>query len=431
MSYMAGLSVRYPDTCGKREAVSAEGSQPWKRARQGKSGRLSAPGFVLWKLAGSWSTKRMIGQSLLPGSLVYGLFLLFYLFSDKAFRSRNRSNGTRNVNVRLYAVGGGHAWRAANHSIRGIREYMVPMGSEELRRRRAPGFVLRRLAGELVDKENDRTVAAPGELGIRSLSSFLSLLRQSFSEPKPFQWHQERQRPSVCCWWRPCLARGEPLHSGNSGIHGPDGVRGTSKAPGARVCLEEIRREVGRRRENDPAVAAPGELGIKSLSSFLSLLRHSFSGPQPFQWHQERQRPSVCCWWRPCLARGEPLHSGNSGIHGPNGVRGISKAPGAWVCLEEVRRKVGRRRENDPAVAAPGELGIKSLSSLLSLFPTQLFWHQTVSAGVLASARMEEEGSSNTGSPVRCCARNNRNPLRSRPGRQDGGEARSNTEDAG
>ena len=80
----------------------------------------------------------------------------------------------------------GHAWPAVNHSIRGIQEYMGPMGSEELRRRRAPGFVLRRLAGELVDKENDWTVAAPGELGIQSLSSFLSLFRQSFSEPQPY-----------------------------------------------------------------------------------------------------------------------------------------------------------------------------------------------------------------------------------------------------
>ena len=154
MSYMARLSVRYPDTCGKREAVSAEGSQPWKRARQGKSGRFSALGFVL-----------------------------------------------------------------------------------------------RRLAGELVDKENERTVAAPREPGMKSFSLLLSIFRHSFSELQPFQWHQERQRPSVCCWWWPCLARGEPLHSGNSGIHGPDGVRGTSKAPGAWVRLEEVGRGVGRQRE--------------------------------------------------------------------------------------------------------------------------------------------------------------------------------------
>ena len=191
----------------------------------------------------------MIGQSLLLGSLVRSPFLCFSPFSDTAFRSCNRSNGTRNVNVRLYAVGGGHAWHAANHSIQGIQEYMVPMGSEELRRRRAPGFVLRRLAGELVDKENDRTVAAPREPGTKSLSLLLSIFRHSFSEPQPFQWHQERQRPSVCCWWWPCLAHGEPLHSGNSGIHGPDGIRGTSKAPGAWVRLEEVGRGVGRQGE--------------------------------------------------------------------------------------------------------------------------------------------------------------------------------------
>ena len=206
---------------------------------------------------------------------------------------------------------------------------MVPMGSEELRRRRAPGFVLRRLAGELVDKENDRTVAAPREPGMKSFSLLLSFFRHSFSELQPFQWHQERQRPSVCCWWWPCLAHGEPLHSGNSGIHGPDGVRGTSKAPGAWVCLEKVGRGVGRRRENDRTVAAPREPGMKSFSLLLSFFRHSFSELQPFQWHQERQRPSVCCWWWPCLAHGEPLHSGNSGIHGPDGVRGTSKAPGA------------------------------------------------------------------------------------------------------
>ena len=191
----------------------------------------------------------MIGQSLLPGSLVYSLFLLFYLFSDKAFRNRNRSNGTRNVNVRLYAVGGGHAWHTANHSIQGIQEYMVPTGSEELRRRRAPGFVLRRLAGELVDTENDRTVAAPGELGIRSLSSFLSLSDKAFPSRNRSNGTRNVNVRLYAVGGRPCLACGEPLHSGNSGIHGPDGVRGTSKAPGAWVCLEEVGRGVGRQRE--------------------------------------------------------------------------------------------------------------------------------------------------------------------------------------
>ncbi len=50
--------------------------------------------------------------------------------------------------------------------------------------------------------------------------------------------------------------------------------------------------------------------------------------------------------------------------------------------------------------------------------------------GVLALARMEDQGSSNTGSPVGAVARGNRNSVRSRPGRQGGGVVRS-TGDAG
>ena len=47
--------------------------------------------------------------------------------------------------------------------------------------------------------------------------------------------------------------------------------------------------------------------------------------------------------------------------------------------------------------------------------------HRSVPAGVMALARMEEEGSSNTGSPVGDAARINWNPARGRPGRQGGG----------
>ncbi len=50
--------------------------------------------------------------------------------------------------------------------------------------------------------------------------------------------------------------------------------------------------------------------------------------------------------------------------------------------------------------------------------------------GVLALARMEDQGSSNTGSPVGAEAHGNRNSVRSRPVRQGGGVVRS-TVDAG
>ena len=56
--------------------------------------------------------------------------------------------------------------------------------------------------------------------------------------------------------------------------------------------------------------------------------------------------------------------------------------------------------------------------------------HRRRLTGVVALARMEEEKSSNTGSPAGAVARSNRNSVRSRPGRQGGGWARS-TEDAG
>ncbi|MCY4673431.1 MAG: hypothetical protein OXD43_06685 [Bacteroidetes bacterium] len=50
--------------------------------------------------------------------------------------------------------------------------------------------------------------------------------------------------------------------------------------------------------------------------------------------------------------------------------------------------------------------------------------------GVLVLARMEDQGSSNTGSPVGAEAHGDRNSVRSRPGRQGGGVVRS-TGDAG
>ncbi len=48
--------------------------------------------------------------------------------------------------------------------------------------------------------------------------------------------------------------------------------------------------------------------------------------------------------------------------------------------------------------------------------------------GVLALARMEDQESSNTGSPVGADAHGNRNSVRSRPGRQGGGWVRSTVE---
>ncbi len=48
--------------------------------------------------------------------------------------------------------------------------------------------------------------------------------------------------------------------------------------------------------------------------------------------------------------------------------------------------------------------------------------------GVLALARMEDQESSNTGSPVGAEAHGNRNSVRSRPGRQGGGWVRSTAE---
>jgi len=55
---------------------------------------------------------------------------------------------------------------------------------------------------------------------------------------------------------------------------------------------------------------------------------------------------------------------------------------------------------------------------------------ETDAPGVWARARMEDQGSSNTGSPVGAVARSNRDPARGRLGRQGGGWART-TEDAG
>ena len=56
--------------------------------------------------------------------------------------------------------------------------------------------------------------------------------------------------------------------------------------------------------------------------------------------------------------------------------------------------------------------------------------HRDRLAGVLALARMEDQGSGNTGSPVGAVARSNRDPARGKLGRQGGGWART-TEDAG
>ena len=56
--------------------------------------------------------------------------------------------------------------------------------------------------------------------------------------------------------------------------------------------------------------------------------------------------------------------------------------------------------------------------------------HRAAPAGVMALACMEEGRRGNTGSPVGGVARINRNPVRGRPGRQGGGQARK-TEDAG